>query len=331
MRDELPRNCWYPLFLSRDFSSRPQRVQRFGTYWVIYRDNEEQPRMAADRCPHLGASLAEGNIVDGFLQCPFHGFRFDGEGHCRSIPALGKVGRIPPKLCLSPLRLRESRGWVFGWWGEPQDDDPALPEFDDIDDRFVFGDIQKQWPVHMTRAIENQLDVAHLPFVHRHTIGSAKRPCVIGPYVESDDHEIRVWVRHRPDDGTPTESLETLHAESGSRPPSLIFRFPGVWQLRIHDGFRLVIGFVPVSHTETLFLVRACHTVHVPGLSGLYSRILGWMNRYILMEDLKIIRSIQPPSSMDASEDHLISADRAIVLFRKLWRKKTSSVAGGNA
>lgn len=328
MRDELPRNCWYPLFLTRDFRNKPKRVERFGTYWVIYRDSEGQPLMAPDRCPHLGASLAQGNVVDGLLQCPFHGFRFDGEGHCTLIPALGRAGRIPPKLCLTPMRLMESRGWVFGWWGEPQSDYPPLPLFADIDDRFVFGDIQKRWPVHITRAIENQLDVAHLPFVHRHTIGSAKRPCVIGPHVESDDNEIRVWVRHHPDNGTPTEALEALHAENASRPPSLIFRFPGVWQLRIHDRFRLLIGFVPVSPSETLFMVRACHTLHLPGVSRLYSLLVGRMNRYILMEDLKIIRSIEPRSSMDATEDHLISADKAIVLFRKLWRRQISQVAG---
>jgi phenylpropionate dioxygenase-like ring-hydroxylating dioxygenase large terminal subunit len=329
MRDELPRNCWYPLFLTRDFRATPKRVMRFGTNWVIYRDHGGQPRMAADRCPHLGASLAQGRVIDGLLQCPFHGFLFDGEGQCRLIPALGKVGRIPPKLCLTSVRLVESRGWIFGWWGEPQAEYPPLPEFSDIDDRFVFGDIQKQWPVHVTRAIENQLDVAHLPFVHRHTIGSANRPCVVGPYVESEDNEIRVWVRHHPDDGTPTEAMEKLHAENASRPPSLIFRFPGVWQLRIHDGLRLLVGFVPVSPSETLFMVRACHTFHLPGLSRLYSLLLGWMNRYILMEDLKIIRCIEPQSSMDASEDHPISADRAIVLFRRLWRKKLPPVSGG--
>ena len=35
-----------------------------------------------DRCPHQGASLARGYVLDGCIVCPWHGSRFDPEtGH----------------------------------------------------------------------------------------------------------------------------------------------------------------------------------------------------------------------------------------------------------
>jgi len=34
-----------------------------------------------------------------------------------------------------------------------------------------------------------------------------------------------------------------------------------------------------------------------------------------------VVTRITPPSSLDAKDDHLIAADRAIVLFRKTWRR----------
>jgi cholesterol 7-dehydrogenase len=38
-------------------------------------------------CPHNGANLAVGGIVKGnCLECPFHGWTFDGKGTCVSVP-----------------------------------------------------------------------------------------------------------------------------------------------------------------------------------------------------------------------------------------------------
>lgn len=44
------------------------------------------------RCPHFGARLARGEVVDGCLQCPMHGWRFREDGSCDSIP----TGDRPP-------------------------------------------------------------------------------------------------------------------------------------------------------------------------------------------------------------------------------------------
>lgn len=51
-----------------------------------------------DRCPHRFAPLSMGKIVDGGLQCAYHGLRFGTDGKCvhnphgdGTIPALAKV------------------------------------------------------------------------------------------------------------------------------------------------------------------------------------------------------------------------------------------------
>lgn len=38
------------------------------------------------RCPHRSAPLSEGRIIDGQLNCSFHGWKFEGSGACTSIP-----------------------------------------------------------------------------------------------------------------------------------------------------------------------------------------------------------------------------------------------------
>jgi phenylpropionate dioxygenase-like ring-hydroxylating dioxygenase large terminal subunit len=55
--------------------------------------------------------------------------------------------------------------------------------------------------VNYTRAIENQLDVSNLPFVHRTTIGRGNRTLVNGPIVELEGDVLNVWVSNEVDMG----------------------------------------------------------------------------------------------------------------------------------
>lgn len=40
-----------------------------------------------DRCPHRGMRLSHGFVRGELLSCIYHGWRFDGAGQCRKIPA----------------------------------------------------------------------------------------------------------------------------------------------------------------------------------------------------------------------------------------------------
>jgi phenylpropionate dioxygenase-like ring-hydroxylating dioxygenase large terminal subunit len=66
------------------------------------------------RCPHRLVPLAGASVVDGRLQCPAHGWRFDAEGRCVDIPSLGPTGTPPPRADLAtPWAVEERHGWVW--------------------------------------------------------------------------------------------------------------------------------------------------------------------------------------------------------------------------
>ncbi len=115
------------------------------------------------------------------------------------------------------------------------------------------------WPVHYTRAIENQLDVAHLAFVHRTTIGAGRRSFVEGPHVEADDSGIKVWVSNRRDDGGPARSPAELATAAQGTEPGLHFLFPGVWLLNISARLKNFIAFVPINEHCTRYYLRSYH------------------------------------------------------------------------
>ena len=50
-------------------------------------DRQGRPAAVLDRCPHKGASLSAGFLKDGALACGYHGWCFQADGHCQSIPA----------------------------------------------------------------------------------------------------------------------------------------------------------------------------------------------------------------------------------------------------
>ncbi|KAI4978849.1 hypothetical protein ZWY2020_015602 [Hordeum vulgare] len=82
------REEWYPLYLSKevpDDAALPLTV--FDRQLVLYRDAGGVLRCHEDRCPHRLAKLSEGQLVDGKLECLYHGWQFDGhQGKCVKIP-----------------------------------------------------------------------------------------------------------------------------------------------------------------------------------------------------------------------------------------------------
>src|SRR3954462_4877950 len=106
---------WYPVARAAEVGTRPLPVGAGGAAFVVVRlrAGGEVSAFPA-RCPHRLVPLAAGTVVDGRLQCPYHGWQFDAEGRCASIPSLGPGGIPPPRADLhGPWAVEERGGWVW--------------------------------------------------------------------------------------------------------------------------------------------------------------------------------------------------------------------------
>jgi len=314
----VPRNLWYPVLESRELGQEPLGLERLGRRFVFWRSRDGRVHAHNERCPHLGAALSGGHIEDDHLVCPFHGFRFDTTGSCTQIPSLGRGGKIPNGLAVERFTVREAHGFVWLWWGSAAKAVAEIPFFPELDHGWRYHTVTVNWPVHYTRSIENQLDVAHLPFVHRTTIGRGGRSVVEGPYVEADEHAIRVWTTNKVDDGGPIRSLDELAAAASGTEPGLHFLFPGVWLLNISARMKNFLAFVPINEQETRYYLRT----YRPAASALLTRPFDWLSSraslFILQQDRRVVVTQTPASSVDVTSDRLVGADRAINMFRKL-------------
>src|SRR6478609_2788919 len=117
---------WFPVARSSEVGTAPVPVGAGGAAYVVVRlrPGGEVSAFPA-RCPHRLVPLTGGAVVEGRLQCPAHGWRFDGHGHCVDIPSLGPHGTPPPRADLTvPWAVEERHGWV---WLAPNRTDAAPP------------------------------------------------------------------------------------------------------------------------------------------------------------------------------------------------------------
>jgi 3-phenylpropionate/trans-cinnamate dioxygenase ferredoxin subunit len=77
---------------------RGVRVDASGRRIAVFRVGEIVYAVA-DRCSHAEASLAEGEVFDGSVECPRHGSEFDlATGEPQSLPATKPVEVFPAEI-----------------------------------------------------------------------------------------------------------------------------------------------------------------------------------------------------------------------------------------
>ena len=78
---------WHPVALSSEVGQEPAAGRLGGRGWALARFSGGIAAFA-DACPHRRARLSAGQIIDGILECAYHGWQFTPDGRCVKIPAL---------------------------------------------------------------------------------------------------------------------------------------------------------------------------------------------------------------------------------------------------
>ncbi len=315
---------WYAILESNEIKKgKIIGVTRMGKKMIAWRNSQGQLSVMIDKCPHRGVALSVGKVIGDCIQCPFHGFEYDTSGTCKLVPAIGSNAEPPKALHVRSYLVREEHGFVYIWWGEPQGELPPVPWFESIGPDMVYTTLQDHWANHYARAIENQLDVVHLPFIHYNTIGRGNKTLVNGPIAKEEshwpgDHLINLWVYNDLDNGQKPKKPSEL--PEPTRRPFLQFRFGNLWQNWIADGVRVVIAFVPIDDENTMMYLRYYHTIRIPVLRQLTGWVGSLANLVIERQDRRVVITQRPPRPDLGIGEILIQGDSPIVLYRKIRR-----------
>ena len=318
-------NQWYAILESNEVKrGRPIGVTRMGEKMVAWRDSRGQVTVMSDLCPHRGVALSAGKLTGNCIQCPFHGFEYDTSGDCTLVPANGKNSQPPKALHVKTYPTREAHDIIYIWWGEPRAENeyPPLPWFENING-MVYSTIRSHWANHYARAIENQLDVVHLPFVHHNTIGRGNQTLVNGPISKEiklapGGYRLDLWVGNETDRGQ--KPLKPSEMPEPTRRPLIQFYFPNLWQNWLSDGFLVFLIFAPIDETNTMMYLRQYHTIRVPIVRQLFEWIGGLGNLTILNQDKRVVITQRPPRPDIGIGEILIPGDHPIIQYRKRRR-----------
>ena len=171
------QNAWYPVAYLQDLDpSRPTPFTLLGQDLVLWFERSSaQWRALADVCPHRLVPLSEGRLNEaGELECPYHGWSFNGEGRCTAIP------QAPEGSSPSPQRSQcrryataEAQGMLFVFAGDAAvASSEALPLVPVLEEEgWLVQDTFRDLPMDALTLLENVLDVSHVPFTHHATVG----------------------------------------------------------------------------------------------------------------------------------------------------------------
>ena len=127
------RNVWYVAAWDHEVpADRPLARTILGERLVFFRDADGRPQALFDRCPHRFAPLSMGKVVDGCIQCPYHGLQFGGDGACTRNPH--GSGLIPKAAQVRSYPVVERWSVLWIWIGDAAQADPELiPNFRSMD------------------------------------------------------------------------------------------------------------------------------------------------------------------------------------------------------
>ncbi|MEY2645521.1 MAG: hypothetical protein RLZZ611_2170 [Cyanobacteriota bacterium] len=177
------QRAWYPVAYLDDLDpARPQAFTLLGRDLVLWYDRGSACwRAFADVCPHRLVPLSQGRLNDaGELECPYHGWSFNGDGQCTAIPQAQEDQAINPRSHCRPYATATGQGLLFVFSGDPEKASacplPLLPMLEEASsggwrDGWIVQDISRDLPMDALTLLENVLDVSHVPFTHHATVG----------------------------------------------------------------------------------------------------------------------------------------------------------------
>ncbi|BDM69651.1 3-ketosteroid-9-alpha-hydroxylase oxygenase subunit [Streptomyces nigrescens] len=165
---------WHCLGLTDDFKDgKPHEIEAFGTKLVVFQGTDDgQLHVLNAYCPHMGGNLAHGTVKGDAVACPFHDWRWSGNGRCAGIPY---ARRVPPRARTRAWLTLERNKQLFVWndpEGNPPPAEVTIPEIEGIHGPDAGEWSEWTWKTlrvegsNCREIVDNVVDMAHFFYVH---------------------------------------------------------------------------------------------------------------------------------------------------------------------
>jgi phenylpropionate dioxygenase-like ring-hydroxylating dioxygenase large terminal subunit len=315
---EYPWNFWYPILSASEVKKNRQiRIKRFGQYFVLWRNSENRLSCLEDQCPHRGASLAQGKLVDDQLVCPYHGIKFNHVGKCTHIPSNGKTAQIPRNFCAKHYLVKEQHGFVWLWWGDKEKATQTIDWFNQLSDDVPSFAGSFTIPLSFCRWFEGAaFDVSHLGAVHKKVL-----PKNAGPKIDKFKYQVTGNLIQFECVCQPDPS-----PQKGQGMPlggKIIFPATFLHEFRHASSMQAVSVNAPIDDEHTWAALKYYyHAKHFKLLAKVGCWFMFYFCKYFIMPDDVKIQINQLPKDGGFQSDQLVAnGDSILAVFWSMWRK----------
>ena len=212
-------NFWYAAEESKNLTDEPMHVRLLSQDFVFFRDSSGKAHCLSNVCCHRGASLAHGKIKGDYVECPYHGWQYDGKGVCQRIPSMGKDANIPKRAKVDAYPTQEKYGLIFAFLGDlPEQERPPIMEIPEWEQEGWCATLQRfDWNFDYKRSLENALDLAHNEFTHTTQLYTPEGETFVIPEPDLVETEWEIGL-YLTMPGSPTHDKKMQDASGKSKP-----------------------------------------------------------------------------------------------------------------
>ncbi|MEV3901022.1 Rieske 2Fe-2S domain-containing protein [Mycobacterium sp. NPDC050551] len=160
---------WHCLGLTKDFGDgQPHSVNAFGNKLVVFRGGDGKINVLDGYCRHMGGDLSQGEVKGDEIACPFHDWRWGGDGRCKKVPYSKRAPRLARTATWTTL---EQDGMLFVW-----NDPERKPPPEGVTIPRIEGATSDEWTdwhwyttvvsTNCREVIDNVVDMAHFFYIH---------------------------------------------------------------------------------------------------------------------------------------------------------------------
>ncbi len=168
---------WYAVLPSHLLGpGEVKEIRRFGYRIALWRDDSGTVRALEDYCPHRGAPLSAGDVLDDRLRCPYHWVEVRLDGVVTKVP--GSPGcNLEGSRSTRVFPATEAAGAIFLY----KSTDPHLDPVPPLDlpeqltgDRYSNFLCYVEWAGDWRLIADNVIDPMHGAFLHRQSHSMAE-------------------------------------------------------------------------------------------------------------------------------------------------------------
>jgi vanillate O-demethylase monooxygenase subunit len=338
------RNLWYVAAWSHEIGAKPLGRKILNEPVVLYRGADGTVRGLEDRCCHRAMPLSLGEVNGCNLRCNYHGLEFDATGACVRVPGQDFV---PPQARVKSYPVVEQDCLVWIWMGAPERADASriirYPWHQDPKWRWKSDNYRLGCDYLLLQ--DNLMDLTHLAYVHRFTIGgNPDTHFEAETKVERDGTCVKVR-RWMPDSEPPetyrkavgfkgkvdrwqeTEAWPgVMHIYTGATDAGT-----GAYEGKREGGFglRLFEGLTPETETSTNYFWSAAHNYRLDDPSAteqLYREIKATVDEDVVVLEAQQAMLLAEPEREFVSIKFDLGPTRARLVIKSLIEQEAGEL-----